>query len=455
MYARWRSTAIEFIRGSRSLITTGLMFLILVVILPLQIQRGLVHRNLGMVGCSRLFTPPFRENQPSRGDVQLLVRALSNQAIAPSPTSYWCLAQAQARLGNLTDATESFRRGQLEPLAPVYEMPSVWLHILRALSTAPQDNQVTIQEFQKALMFGEGLPPGPISQRYAAGLAGWFARSDPGGDDSLLYECYQSIAEGEPGVERPGVHVDNCPSTSDRRARVLLGHHTSDGWADIPYRVMEGRYVLGFEVDPLLIESGLPGQMNVYWRMETVPPANDPSWRREGSLWVHTQTFYNIAPNGGFEWGAMWQRPTNPVGYPIDYHARESTSRQVVVLPVDGRMTSVLRLRNMPERRTSSAVSVRLPVSPGKLYILSGRMRALDGNGHLGLTCWPRPGAPDIAYITAEQTERSWRTYAGIAPIPPEATQCHIVLTNFNSAGEVLYDDILLFELDAGLSEER
>jgi hypothetical protein len=199
--------------------------------------------------------------------------------------------------------------------------------------------------------------------------------------------------------------------------------------------------LLGYEVDESRLARDEPVDLRLYWWVPSnvEPISTDDFYRDAGNRWV--QVIYrvpNLIPDGGFEGGAASSF------FPYDIYEAAPEIRQVVLDTRDGQPTIVATLNNSQDATQSSFASVPVGVRPDRLYLQAGWLRSEAGRGYLGRE-WLPGGQYDYAVCEANPT--TWTHYAQVVQPPAGATQAQIWLLNYESEGQVYFDDMVFVEL--------
>lgn len=210
-----------------------------------------------------------------------------------------------------------------------------------------------------------------------------------------------------------------------------------------------GWTLLGYDVDEERLVRGEPVDMLLYWMG---PPSDgehleDDGWYRAGARWVLVlEEVENLVWNGGFELGLDGG---SLAGFPVDIYQADPSTRRSVPDARQRHPTTVALLANAEPYTRTGLASVCLPVEPTSLYLQAGWMRSAGGSGYLGRR-WvgqlSRAAAP-YDYAVASVSSADWTHYAGLAQPPDGADCCHVWLLNFDSRGDVYFDNVLLVRL--------
>ncbi len=224
--------------------------------------------------------------------------------------------------------------------------------------------------------------------------------------------------------------------------------------AVVPTYQLFDETVAGYEIDPLQVELGLPLDLVVFYNGAT---ANE-----------YTATLLqliNLAPNPGFEYPQEQLCPLAdcmPLGFETDLY-NGNTAPSVYEFPTVNRpwttakgagfihtKSLMLNNRNLStkqESQSTSLISFVRNLDPNRRYLYGGWIKAADGNGYIGY-CWRcEEEYISYRYIVEQYQIDQWFYANQIIIVPVDPGQSRIWLLNFNSPGDVLFDNLLLVEL--------
>ena len=199
--------------------------------------------------------------------------------------------------------------------------------------------------------------------------------------------------------------------------------------------------------DRVALERGPLVPMQLVWQQ--LPAKGDAGTSEEQRL-TESILAVNLVPNGGFEWdGPLDSFP--PTGWERSIYWERQQDRSVVSDWRDGQATLVGRLNPPPEPlHEASFVTLSIPVSPSKLYLLSVWMRSEAGNGLAGLAWRGARLSQRISYsyVAAGITDPAWKMYAGFQQAPAEARYAEVWLHIQNTRGVTFFDNLLFVQVN-------
>jgi hypothetical protein len=202
------------------------------------------------------------------------------------------------------------------------------------------------------------------------------------------------------------------------------------GWTLVGYQVDESRLARSELVD-----------LKLYWRVPVgvKPIKTGDFYHQAGNQWVQVvRPVQNLVVDGGFEGGEA----SSFLSYDI-YDAAPET-RQFVSDMREGQLTIVANLRNTQESQRTSFVSAPIEVRPDCLYLQTGWLRSEAGRGYLGREWLP---GKQYDYVVGGVTSNVWTHHAQVVQPPTGTTEARIWLLNFDSEGQVYFDDVVFVEL--------
>ena len=218
----------------------------------------------------------------------------------------------------------------------------------------------------------------------------------------------------------------------------LVGQRLDDGWMLLGYDVNEERLVRGEPVDLLLYWEGPPSVSG---------GSEQDGWYRAGERWVQVlEGAHNLVLNGSFELGAEAGSPT---GFPWDIFRAGPGTRRLVSDTRTGQRTTVALLDNTEVYSRTSFASAWIPVNPDGLYLQSGWLKSVGGDGWLGRR-WKGniPGeVRTYSYVATDVSAVNWHHYTGLTRPMEGATHCQIWLLNWQAVGAVYFDGVLFVEV--------
>src|SRR6266849_2451169 len=122
---------------------------------------------------------------------------------------------------------------------------------------------------------------------------------------------------------------------------------------------------------------------------------------------------------------------------------------QLEIVESGGARGLVAQLKNSEQCRRSSFVSRPITISGGRVYLQSGAMRAVNGNGYVGRQ-WMPSGAS--SYALAQIANADWSQYFDVIVAPPKSQNVFLWLLNVDASGTVAFNDVslvLLGDLEA------
>lgn len=219
--------------------------------------------------------------------------------------------------------------------------------------------------------------------------------------------------------------------------------------------------IIGYEVDPIQVELGLPLDLILFYRKGTLAATGSAS-AQDADLLLYQAI--NLAPNPGFEYEALEPCPQLdcvPPGF----------ERHVYSGPVASKLSQIVRIErpflpNNPDMLyTSNALqlinteapdnvlqhggfnSFLRPVLPKASYLQAGWIKSGGGNGFYG-RLWELSGQrTSYNYVVAGYTSDEWMYASQVVIPPPDAEAMKAWTLNFDSAGDVYFDGLLMVRL--------
>lgn len=216
------------------------------------------------------------------------------------------------------------------------------------------------------------------------------------------------------------------------------------------YRVeakLSDEWVLaGYDLDELQLAIGTEIDATLYWRHIGSNTTENASPQRVGQYLLEMRRLRNLVPNGGFQWCAG-KGQHYPFGWSATVYTLYPGNYQIVLDNRYGADTRVAGLLNH-ESSSSGLASSLVEVEPGQSYLLAGWVRSENGNGYLG---WRlervTPPEDSLNYVAKAIRQGEWTYFAGVLHAPANVDHVRVLLLNFRSTGEVLFDNVLFTEL--------
>ena len=307
---------------------------------------------------------------------------------------------------------------------------------------------------------GESLLSGRMRE-----AAGWYAKCNEVSPGDLA--CLKDLAEICTKLEQDDVWNEDCQAAAEHesenlnlgeigssaartlwlawqeyastnRPQYYVGQHFENGWTFIGYDVDEERLIRG---DPV--------SLVLYW--ESPPDVYtgelQTGWYRAGRRWIQVlDGATNLVENGGFELGTF-------NGLPAGFSSIYGAPRHTKFLTEDsrqGNVTTVVVLNNSRVyTRTGLASMFAVSVESSALYLQSGWIKSLGGNGFLGRVWTPGIKEHSYDYVVTRVTASDWRHYSRLARPLQGSKLMRLWLINFDSVGQVYFDNVFLVKIPA------
>jgi len=229
-----------------------------------------------------------------------------------------------------------------------------------------------------------------------------------------------------------------------------------------PTYPLDDEELLGYEIDPVQVELGLPLDMVLFYRKGFAPAS--------GTVPVPGADLYfyqavNMAPDPGSEYFALdgcnplecqplaysdtysdsyvylynWQ----PDVYQVVRRARPLRPEQ----PESESTSTVLLLTNRHFMPYSTLWALNRPVTPETGALQAGWVRSDQGSGYI-LTRWTADPNGDEHTVSAYADNR-WAYVSRVVQAPPDAEGVALAVSNYNAPGDVWFDGLLFVVLPA------
>ncbi len=259
------------------------------------------------------------------------------------------------------------------------------------------------------------------------------------------YEQYHQLAPEDPLSLKKladGCELSQCPENTwliqlkeelaRREPEFLVGDY---------YTQINDWQLLGYDVNEARLVRGEPTALWLYWSAPAngISMTNESHFYQIGERWVQViEEARNLVPNGGFELGRV------PFGFPEDIY---SISAQTRTFAADRRYeqdTRVALLNNIDELNHTSFVTDYFPVDQTKFYLQASWLRGEAGNGYFGRQWLP---SRNYDFATMEANPSGWTHYAQVIKPPDGTTTTQVWLLNYESVGQVYFDNVLFVEI--------
>ena len=214
--------------------------------------------------------------------------------------------------------------------------------------------------------------------------------------------------------------------------------------------------LIGYEVDPLQVELGLPLDMILFYQKGKAPLKKILAIQNADLLFYQT---VNLSPDPGFEY-AMLQRKTQAhevlPAYARDIYGASSNAQQIVWADrpaVPGRdsktvRSSVLTLTNQhnPFYKSGVASFDRL-ILPNQMYLQGGWIKSENGSGYIGRYWYGTARVPPYDYAIDNYRSANWLYVSQVVQSPADAYALDLWLLNFETPGDASFDNLVFIAL--------
>lgn len=223
----------------------------------------------------------------------------------------------------------------------------------------------------------------------------------------------------------------------------------------VPRYTVEDARLLGFELDPIEVELGLPLDIILFYRKGVLPKDEVQLSTETADLVLYRAV--NLASDPGFEYAAIRDCAASLClddAYEVDPYGAPVDARRIVVRdrPLEAQAenvaTAVLALdnRNNPLKKAGWTSSSR-EVTPGARYLQAGWIQSSQGNGYLGRAWEGTDRSQPFDYAVAELRDSEWKYVWQVVEPPRDATSFKLAALNFESNGEAAFDSMLFIAL--------
>jgi hypothetical protein len=289
----------------------------------------------------------------------------------------------------------------------------------------------------KALSMADAAPDEAL-EHFRKGFA-----VEPQEWDQELYRRYYDVLAGsaEPEAQLVGQRM-NALLGSTVTAEALNSWGTMTAVLPLNESRLVNRcwYLETLRYDTLALEQGPLVPVQLTWRRT----GNKDALPKDESLII-----VNLAPNAGFEWNPEGDQI---IGYPKTFYVQDdpATVHQLRQEARAGQTSSVAALANSAQHSNTSFMTWPIAIEPEGVYFQGGWMRSDTGRASLGHR-WPNLRKelkhPD-QFVSGKRPGQEWAFFGEEFQMDARAEVVELLLTNYNSEGTVLFDDILFFQLD-------
>ena len=366
--------------------------------------------------------------------------ALGGDRVLPVDISDLFLALANQISQDSTDSHGMYLKGKYLSLAGRSSEAVVWL----GKATNPSDSQQLGQDELAWAYFYLG--------------DAW----DELGDMTAAEQAYQKAINANPNVREPYARLVGLLRRDGKDASKIetelsgLGPGSQIGLYGGSYQLNTTRLLPngwrldGYDLDEQLLDVTSSVDLLLWWKSPAVYPDSD-QWITVGNYKLAWQKQTNLFANAGFEWGV--DDRGIPLGQDREYYGAPAGRLGVREGKRNGELTHVLFANNTPEIRSVALASKMIPMDPNGYYLMAGWLFDQDRFANLGRNCNGRRfGIGEFFNIAGYDAKRPVQTWIHVADFSPafpgrQPDQCEMLVTNLNSTGQSMWDNILLVRL--------